>query len=249
MTIKGSQVQSGDGLTLWRETAFGYVVNRTDVEAVGGSRCATLPNSTIRIGDLNWDVTKDVDGKLVCWTRTVTGVRFVILNNSPKEDQMGKSKKPKNTTPAPEAVEVPKAARVVKPMEFPAEKEARAVGQDTKLGALLAALAQGATMEHLIEVLSKSGSPANASVMRSWLSYDVKRCGYGIRQDGTLFYLVFPEGMTEVAYKQAKTPEPTIKIVESEPKLKKAAGTSKKRDRKAERERRALKLAVKEVTA
>src|SRR5207245_7503550 len=139
------------------------------------------------------------------------------------------AKKQKVTPPEPEAVEASKAEVKVgkgpKRIDFPAEKEARAVGQETKLGGLLASLAQGATMEQLIEVLSKSGSPANASVARAWLGYDVKRVGYGIRQDGNLFYLVFPAGMTEVAYKQAaekKAPEAKLQIA-AEPRLKKAA--------------------------
>src|SRR2546422_9382781 len=129
----------------------------------------------------------------------------------------------KDTRPAePVAAEAPKAPRVPKPVEFPAQAEAKAVGHETKLGALLASLAQGATMEQLVEVLSKSGSPANPSVARSWLGYDVKRCGYGVRQDGNLFHLVFPAGMTEVAYKVAepkKAQEPRLEVV-TEPKQK-----------------------------
>lgn len=229
-------------LGIWTLTPVGsYIANRSDVEAAGGWRGATLPNSTVRVGDLNWDVRKDVEGRVMCWQRTVNGVPLLILNN-PKEETMSKKTKrdhgtaedPKPVTytlPEP-AAEAPKAeakvAKVPKPVDFPAEKEARAVGPETKLGALLACLAQGATMEQLVEVLSKSGSPANASVAKSWLGYDVKRVGYGVRQDGNLFYLVFPGGMTEVAYKQpaekkvATVAEPKLQIV------KKAAMTSKK---------------------
>jgi hypothetical protein len=231
MKIKGSQLEAGyqltghQGLSVWRITAVGtYVAHANAIKAEGGSRKVCLPGSSLRIADLTWEPTKDVDGRVVCWRRTVDGTPLVILNST--EEQMTKTTK-EATPQAPEKVE-PKAP---KPIAFEPQKEARAVGQETKLGALLASLAQGATMEQLVEVLSKSGSPANPAVARSWLTYDVKRCGYGIRSEGPHLFLVFPAGMTEVAYKQPaekKALEPTIKIVESEPKLKKAAGSSKK---------------------
>jgi hypothetical protein len=135
---------------------------------------------------------------------------------------------PAQVTREQQAASAPKEKqmRVPKPIGFAAEKEARAVGPDTKLGALLASLSQGVTMEQLIEVLSKSGSPANPGVVRSWIAYDVKRCGYGVRQYGNLFYLVFPDGMTEVAYKVAEPKQATEVTV-------KAAGSSKPKSKKA----------------
>jgi len=241
------------GLGVWRLTAAEtYVATRSDIDRSGGWRHAPLPNSTVRVGDLNWDVTKDVEGRVVCWTRTINGIQHLILNN-PKETEMTKTKRDHGTAVEPKPVtytlpepvaEAPKAEvkapRTPKPVEFSAEKEARAVGQDTKVGALLATLAQGATMEQLVEVLSKSGSPANPSVVRSWLTYDVRKAGYGLRQDGNLFYLVFPEGMTKVAYKQAtpkategKAPETPALKVERGSKGAKIAAMKKERSKKA----------------
>jgi hypothetical protein len=223
---------------IWTLTAVGSLVaDVSAIKAAGGSRKVKLPNSTLRIADLDWQEVKDIEGRVMCWQRTIAGVRVLIRNNSPQEEAMSKkTKRPDGSAPAPypvtlpePAVEAPKAegkaAKVPKPVDFPAEKEARAVGQDTKLGALLASLAQGATMEQLVEVLSKSGSPANRGVVRSWLGYDAKRAGYGVRQDGNLFHLVFPEGMTEVAYKPAEKKAP---VEESKLQIvKRAAGSAK----------------------
>lgn len=235
---------------IWRPNKAGtYVANRSEVEAAGGWRRANLPNSTLRIGDLNWNVIRDVEGRIFAWRRTVEGKQLVIVNNSPEEEEMSKKSKrdhgtaadPKPVTytlPEPEA-EAPKAevktAKTPKPVEFPAEKEARSVGQETKLGALLASLAQGATMEQLIEVLSKSGSVVDQGGVRSWLGYDVKRVGYGIRQDGNLFYLVFPDGMTEVAYKQPKETTPALKVERGSRSERKAAMRPPKKSAKAAR--------------
>jgi hypothetical protein len=164
--------------------------------------------------------------------------------NLTTEEEMKKTTK--DTTPkALEKVE-PKAP---KPISYSPEGEVRSVKVGTKLAALIDLLAQGATMEQLVEGLSRTGSAVDASGVRSWLSYDLRRAGYGVRQDQNLFYLVFPEGMTEpLAHKVAepKKVAPVVAIQKGEPQpMKRAAGSAKpKRDRKAERERRALKLAA-----
>jgi hypothetical protein len=238
--------------SIWRPTAVGsWVASRSEIEAAGGSRKVKLPNSTLRIADFEWEPVKDVVGKIVAWRRSINATPHYIVN-SPQEEEMSKKTKrdhgtvqepkpvsytlPEPATEAPKAE--PKAPRMPKAVDFAAEKEARPVGKDTKLGALLASLAQGATMEQLVEVLSKSGSPANPSVARSWLSYDVKRVGYGLRQDGKLFHLVFPDGMTEVAYKEATTPR--LEVVAGAEK--KAAGSLKPKSAKRDKAERQASL-------
>src|SRR5947208_10950716 len=104
------QVEAGHQVAPpWRQTAVGSLVaDVSAVKAAGGSRKVTLPNSTLRIADLDWSEVKDVDGRVMCWQRTIAGVPVLILNNSPQEETM--SKKTKDTEPqAPEKNAEPKA--------------------------------------------------------------------------------------------------------------------------------------------
>src|SRR6266550_3816736 len=91
---------------IWKQTAFGSVV--ADVSAImaaGGSRQVTLPNSTLRIADLKWSEVKDVEGRVMCWQRTIAGVRVLIRNNSPQEEEMSKkTKRDHGTAEAPKPV-------------------------------------------------------------------------------------------------------------------------------------------------
>jgi hypothetical protein len=138
------------------------------------------------------------------------------------------------TTPqAPEKGEpnVPKA------INYTAEGEVRSVKSGTKLASLIDTLARegGATIEELAEELSRTGSKVDASGVRSWLSYDLKRVGLGVKQvEDRLFLLGAP--LPHKVAEPKKASEATIKIVESEPKLKKAAMTSK-RSKKARKEK------------
>src|SRR6266480_3980282 len=91
---------------------------------------------------------------------------------------------------APEKVAEPKAPKVPKPIAFDAQGEVKAAKQGSKLAALIDALATGATMEQLVKVLSQSGSAVDASGVRSWIAYDLKRTGLGVYEDGNLFRLI-----------------------------------------------------------
>jgi hypothetical protein len=237
--IVNSKQEKDLGVT-WKLTGRGsYVAESSAIKAQGGSRKVCLPGSSLRIADLTWEPTKDVDGRVVCWRRTVEGKQLVILNT--KEIKMTKTTK--DTAPqAPERVE-PKAPKTPKPITYsPSGEPVRAVKAGTKLALLIDLLArpEGATLEELATELSRTGSPVDVAGARSWLTYDLKRTNLGIVQPGDHLHLVG----TPLPHKTAepkKAPEAAIKIVESEPKMKKAAGSSKKRDRKREREARAAK--------
>src|SRR5437879_5186685 len=99
MKTVGTQVEAGEQFTSpWRLTAVGsFVIRRSDVEALGGSRMVALPNSTLRIADLDWEPTRDVEGRIVFWSRMVSGIKVVIANNSLEEEQMTRTTK--DTTP------------------------------------------------------------------------------------------------------------------------------------------------------
>jgi len=141
----------------------------------------------------------------------------------------------KSTQETPQASEpvAAKAAKTLKPIAYEPEGEVRAVKAGTKLALLIDELAreEGTTLDLLAAELSRTGSPVDASGVRSWLSYDLRRAGYGVRQDGDRLYLVLPEGMTApLAHREAgvkKAPEtPTLKV-EAAPR-RKAAMTAKK---------------------
>src|SRR5438093_1319347 len=98
--IKGPQVESCQQLTshqdlgIWRPTAFGSLVaDVSAIKAAGGSRQVTLPNSTLRIADLKWSEVKDVEGRVMCWQRTIAGVRVLIVNDSQEEKMTNKMSK------------------------------------------------------------------------------------------------------------------------------------------------------------
>src|SRR5437867_6719310 len=137
----GHQVTSHEGLGIWRLTAVGsYVAEASAIRAAGGSRRAHLPGSSLRVNDVSWEPTRDVDGRVVCWRRTVEGKQLVILNT--KEEKMT-AKTKELTLQAPEKVE-PKAP---KPIAYEAQGEVKAVKAGTKLASLIDALSRegGAT--------------------------------------------------------------------------------------------------------
>jgi hypothetical protein len=133
------------------------------------------------------------------------------------------AKTTKETEPKSREKAVPKAA---KPIAYDPQGEIKAAKVGSKLSLLIDALAAGAMMEELVKVLSQTGSAVDASGVRSWISCDLRRTGLGVRQDGDRLYLVG----TPLPHREAtpKKAEPTIKNVESEPKLKKAAMTAKR---------------------
>ena len=219
--------------TIWKLTPVGSLVaSRSDVEAAGGWRRAPLPNSTLRVGDVNWAVTEDSAGHLVCWRRTVAGIPLVILNNSPQEEEMTK-------TTQDAAPQVPaKEPKTPKPIAYEPSGEIKAAKLGSKLAALIDALAAGATMDELVNVLSQTGSAVDASGVRSWISYDLKRTGLGVRQDGDRLHLVgtplphreaTPKKAPEAKAAEPEAAPPALQIV---PK-KKAAGSAKPKSKKA----------------
>ena len=101
---------------IWRLTAVGsYVADAPAIRAAGGSRKVCLPGSSLRVNDVSWEPTRDVDGRVVCWRRTVEGKQLVILNN-----QGGKDDREDERTHAPgpresSGAEGPEADRVRSP--------------------------------------------------------------------------------------------------------------------------------------
>jgi hypothetical protein len=133
---------------------------------------------------------------------------------------------------APEKAE-PKAPKAI---NYAGEGEVRSVKSGTKLASLIDTLARegGASIEELAAELSRTGSKVDASGVRSWISYDLKRTGLGVKQIDDRLYLVGTPLPHKVA--EPKKAEPTIKIGEAEPKVKKAAMTTK-RSKKARKEK------------
>ena len=85
-----------------------------------------------------------------------------------------------------------------------------------------------ASMEQLVKVLSQSGTAVDASGVRSWLSYDLKRTGLGVHQVDDQFFLVG----TPLPHRDAtakKVEEPKLEVV------KEAEGSSKPKSKKAAR--------------
>jgi hypothetical protein len=144
-------------------------------------------------------------------------------------------KNPQETPQMSEPVTV-NAPRIPKPLAFEPQGEVRQVKVGTKLASLIDLLAEGATMEQLLEGLSRTGSAVDPSGVRSWLSYDLRRAGYGVRQEGDRLHLVLPGGMTvPLAHKEAaptKVAEATTRKVEPTP-TKKAAMRPPKKSTKA----------------
>ena len=136
--------------------------------------------------------------------------------------------------PAPQApAKEPKAP---KPIAYEPSGEIRAAKVGSKLAALIDALAAGATMDELVKVLSQTGSAVDASGVRSWISYDLKRTGLGVRQDGDRLHLAgtplahrdaTPKKAPEVKAPEATAAEPKLQIV------KRAAGSGKPKSKKA----------------
>jgi hypothetical protein len=81
---------------IWRPNGVGgFVADASAINAQGGGRKVTLPGLSLRIADLDWAgaATRDVNGKIVCWSRTVGATRFVILNdiNHHREESVSKN--------------------------------------------------------------------------------------------------------------------------------------------------------------
>lgn len=133
------------------------------------------------------------------------------------------SKHPNN----PDRVAEPKAPKGPKPIAFNPQGEVKAAKRGSKLAALIDALVPGATMEQLVNVLSQSGSKVDASGVRAWLTYDLKRTGLGVHQVEDQFFLVG----TPLPHRDVTAKKEEAKV-EAEPKLKKAAMTAA-RSRKA----------------
>lgn len=142
------------------------------------------------------------------------------------------------TKDAPQAPEP--TQKTPKPIAFDATGEARSVKSGTKLALLidLLALPDGTTVEEIERELSRSGSKVDP---KAWLGYDLRRAGYGVRQEGDRLRLVLPTGMAApLAHKVAepkKAPEAPVLQVVTEPR-KKAAMTARK-SKKAKRAKEA----------
>ena len=247
----GQQVTTAPGLGVWRFTgASTFATTRAEIEAAGGSRRVTLPHSTLRIGDVVWQEVRDVAGQVVAWRRSINGVPCYILNSpSPKENEMTKKKRDHGTAMEPKpvtytlpepTVEAPKAPEKVKALDFLPQDTVKASRAGTKVSILVDLLSreQGATLTEVAEALSVTGSKVDLATARSWIRFDLKARGYGIRTVDDRIHLVLPDGMTSPpAHLDAKTTTkaPAIAIVESEPIVKKAAKSkeSKKSKRAA----------------
>lgn len=137
--------------------------------------------------------------------------------------------------PAPPAEA--KVAKAPKPIAYEPSGEIKAAKVGSKLAALIDALAAGATMEELVKVLSQTGSAVDASGVRSWISYDLKRTGLGVRQDGDRLHLVgtplphrdaTPKKAPEAKAAEPEAAAPALQII---PK-KRAAGSGKPKSKK-----------------
>jgi len=242
---------------IWRPTAVGSLVaDVTAIKAAGGSRKVTLPNSTLRIADLEWQEVKDVEGRVMCWQRTIAGVRVLIRNNSPQEETMSKKTKRDHgtaTEPKPVSYTLPepvaeapkaevkdaepqapeKAPRSPKAIGYsPSGEPIRAVKAGTKLALLIDLLArpEGATLEELATELSRTGSKVDVAAARSWISYDLRRTGLGVVQPDDHLHLVgtpLPHRVAEPKKAaESKAAEPKLQIV------KRAAGSGKPKSKK-----------------
>lgn len=168
--------------------------------------------------------------------------------NPKKEDQMTKKKRDHGTATEPKpvtytlpepAAEAPKAeakvAKAPKPIAYEPSGEIRAVKADSKLATLIDMLArpEGASLTELSEGLSRTGSKVDASGVRSWISYDLKRTGLGVQQVGDRLHLLGSPLPHKVA-EPKPTPEPStaaepkLKVERGSAKIKKAAMTAKK---------------------
>ena len=157
------------------------------------------------------------------------------------------SKKQNATTPievtpvAEPTAEAPKAPenKTQKALDFLPQDSVKASRAGTKVSILVDLLSRegGASLAEVAEALSLTGSRVDIATARSWVSFDLKARGYGVKTVDDRVHLLLPDGMTSPpAHVDAKAPkkaEPMIQIVDSEPKLKKAAGSSKKSKRAA----------------
>ncbi len=146
------------------------------------------------------------------------------LTRSKEEDMTEKNTQEAPQAPAPK---VPKEPRKISaPREFEPQGDVRAVKQGTKLAALIDALARedGVTLDDLADELSRSGSKVDLAGVKSWISYDLRRTGLGIRQDGDRFYLVG----TPLPHREATPPNsPETKAEATAPALKVERGSAK----------------------
>jgi len=149
---------------------------------------------------------------------------------------------PENLTAEPEATKTPEKVRKArKPIGFEAKGEVRQLKSGSKLALLIDLLAgeEGTTVEEITQELSRTGSRVDA---RAWIGFDLRRAGYGVREEGDRLHLTFPKGMTEpLAHKDTtarQTQQATGEKVAASPRRAvKAAQRPKaaKRDRKAKR--------------
>jgi hypothetical protein len=120
----------------------------------------------------------------------------------------------------------PKASKTPKPIGFEPGGDIRTVKAGTKLAALVDALArpEGATLEELATELSRSGSTVDASGVKSWISYDLRRTGLGIKQvEDRLFLIGTPLPHREAAAKK-EPQDQALKVVPAGAKKTKKAG-------------------------
>lgn len=75
------------------------------------------------------------------------------------------------------------------------KEEVKAIRSGTKLHRVALLVKDGATIEQLMEATGYSAQLAKGTMFHENLT---RRKGYGIKQDGDKYYLVFPEGMNEL---------------------------------------------------